>query len=67
MVSQVKRAMLALHEDESGATMTEYIILLILLACAIIGIVSTFGSTVYEKFSDGNEEVRREVVLDAHN
>ena len=64
MVSQVKRAMLALHEDESGATMTEYIILLILLACAIIGIVSTFGSTVYEKFSDANEEVRREVVLD---
>ena len=60
----IKNALIALHTDESGATMTEYIILLILLACAIIGIVSAFGSTVYEKFSDANEEVRREVVLD---
>ncbi len=63
----VKNALIALHTDESGATMTEYIILLILLACAIIGIVSTFGKTVYEKFSAANSTVQSGVNVGAHN
>ena len=63
----IKNALIALHTDESGATMTEYIILLILLACAIIGIVAAFGSTVYSKFSAANEEVENSVKISAHN
>ncbi len=63
----IKNALIALHTDESGATMTEYIILLILLACAIIGIVSTFGKTVYDRFAQADNEVDNSVKISAHN
>jgi pilus assembly protein Flp/PilA len=49
------------HHDESGATSTEYIIVLILIACIIIGIVGAFGSVLFNKFEDAKEDVRRDV------
>ena len=57
----IKNLMLALHNDEDGATATEYIILLILIACFVIAIVKLFGSTVSSKFSKANSVVVQDV------
>ena len=51
------------HHDESGATATEYLILLILIACFVIAVVKTFGSTVSSKFDDANTGIRDLVVF----
>ena len=53
----VKDALVAFHNDEDGATATEYIILLILIACFVIAIVKVFGGTVSEKFASANSGV----------
>lgn len=45
------------HADEDGATATEYIILLILIACFVIGIVKVFGNTVSEKYGDAQRAI----------
>ena len=50
-----------LHRDEGGAGATEYIILLILIACVVITIVKVFGTTVSRKFGDAEEVVHKEV------
>ncbi len=47
----------ALHEDESGATATEYIILLVLVACFCIAVVKLFGQTVSSKFEASQSAV----------
>ena len=57
----IKNMMLALHNDEDGATATEYIILLILVACFVIAIVKLFGGTVSTKFTEANASVSTEV------
>ena len=57
----IKNMMLALHNDEDGATATEYIILLILVACFVIAIVKLFGNTVSEKFDNANTSVSTQV------
>ena len=49
--------------DESGATATEYIILLILIACVVIAVVKLFGNTVSAKFDSANDAVRRELTF----
>jgi pilus assembly protein Flp/PilA len=49
------------NADESGATATEYIILLILIACVSIAIVKVFGETVRGKFDAANQGVETEV------
>ena len=51
----------ALHEDEQGAGATEYIILLILIACVIISIVKVFGTTLRSKYERGEEKVNKDV------
>lgn len=53
--------LMQLHNDEDGATATEYIILLILIACFVIAIVKLFGSTVSTKFNDANTAVDTQV------
>ena len=53
----LKNNLLSLHNDESGATATEYIILLVLIACFVIGIVKTFGSTLSGKYGDAEKAV----------
>jgi len=51
------------HEDEAGATATEYIVLLILVACFIILVVKQFGQTISEKFGWADERVTKFVVF----
>jgi Flp pilus assembly pilin Flp len=52
-----------LHDDESGATATEYIILLILIACFVIGIVRVFGTTLSSKFGTATEALSTTVTF----
>jgi pilus assembly protein Flp/PilA len=59
----IKNLMLALHNDEDGATATEYIILLILIACFVIAIVKLFGNTVSDKFNSANTAVVNDVTF----
>ncbi len=51
------------HENESGATATEYIVLLILVACFIILVVKQFGQTISEKLGWADERVTKFVVF----
>ncbi len=60
-MTDLKNLLIALHNDEDGAGATEYIILLILIACVVIAIVKIFGSTVSEKFDKANSSVENEV------
>ncbi len=57
----MKDLLMQLHNDEDGATATEYIILLILIACFVIAIVKLFGSTVSSKFGSAQESVQSQV------
>jgi len=57
----IKNLLIALHNDEDGAGATEYIILLILIACVVIAIVKVFGTTVSGKFKSANDAVTNEV------
>ena len=59
----MKELLMMLHNDEDGATATEYIILLILIACFVIAIVKLFGSTVSSKFGAANSSVTSQVVF----
>lgn len=59
----MKDLMMKLHNEEDGATATEYIILLILIACFVIAIVKLFGSTVSDKFDKANDAVVTEVAF----
>ena len=59
----MKNLLMQLHTEEDGATATEYIILLILIACFVIAIVKLFGETVSEKFGDANDAVVTEVTF----
>lgn len=52
-----------LHNDESGATATEYIILLILIACFVIGVVKVFGATLSAKYNDANNGLMTQVTF----
>jgi Flp pilus assembly pilin Flp len=51
------------NNDESGATATEYIILLILIACFVIAAVKTFGGTVSSKYNEANQAVADKVTF----
>lgn len=51
----------AFNDNEDGATATEYIILLILIACFVIAIVKVFGSTLSSKFDSANKSVADKV------
>lgn len=59
----MKELLMMLHNDEDGATATEYIILLILIACFVIAIVKLFGSTVSSKFSKAQTSVANQVAF----
>ena len=49
------------HENESGATATEYIVLLILVACFVIAVVKTLGQTLSSKYAAADELIVKEV------
>lgn len=59
----IKHALARFHRDEDGATATEYIILLILVACFVIAIVKTFGETTSRKYEAANELVIKDVTF----
>lgn len=63
MAELIKNALSTFHRDESGATATEYIILLILIACMVIAIVKLYGSTASKKYDTANDAVRKEVTF----
>lgn len=52
-----------LHHDESGATATEYIIMLTLVACFVIAVVRMFGETLENKYADATNGVDRLVTF----
>ena len=60
-LNDIKTNLIALHNDESGATATEYIILLVLIACFCISVVKLFGSTLSSKFGAAEQEVADKV------
>ena len=62
-MQDIKNQILAFHNEEDGATSTEYAIVLILIACIIIGMVAAFGSVLSQKFSDAKNEVDTKVVI----
>ena len=55
--------LVAFHRNEDGATATEYIVLLILVACFIIAIVKVFGQTASQKVRAADEIVKKEVTF----
>lgn len=59
----IKNLLIAFHSDEDGATATEYIILLILIACFVIAIVKIFGGTMSSKFNEANDAVVSDVTF----
>lgn len=59
MLNRIARQIASLHEDESGATATEYIILLVLVACFCIAVVKLFGQTVSSKFGESQDAVAK--------
>ncbi len=63
MFQEFKTRLTAIHQDEEGAGATEYIILLILIACVIIAIVKVFGTTLRSKYERAQEKVDKDVVI----
>jgi pilus assembly protein Flp/PilA len=59
----LKSLLIAFHNDEDGATATEYIILLILIACFVIAIVKVFGNTASSKFNAAEDAVDGQVTF----
>ena len=62
-MNSLMRLVRRLHSDESGATATEYLIILTLVACFVIAVVQTFGETVENKYADATNGVNRLVVF----
>lgn len=49
---------LSLRRDERGLTTVEYVILLVLMAVAGIGVWNTLGKSVRDKITDSNGKVQ---------
>jgi Flp pilus assembly pilin Flp len=43
--------------EERGQTLTEYALILVLIAIAAVGIMATLGDTIDGVFSDANDEL----------
>jgi Flp pilus assembly pilin Flp len=63
MNNEITALLATIHNDESGATATEYIILLVCVACFVIAAVKMFGGTVSGKFNDANDVVANQVTF----
>jgi len=53
----LKKAFKKIFADEEGATMTEYILLVILIAVALIAIVQFFRGQVARRFQEAGNKV----------
>ncbi len=51
-------------KNSSGQTLTEYLILLVILAIASIGLTNTLGSRIRTKLKAASEKIDREVQID---
>lgn len=63
----MKNLLLTLHNDENGAGATEYVILLVLIACFIIFIVAAFGEQIERLFTEAEAEVGQVSVAGGYN
>ena len=50
-----------LDSDESGATATEYIIIIALIAIALVAIITAFGESLFEIFKGSKETLDERV------
>lgn len=48
------------HEDESGATTTEYVILLVVLAIGLIAVIQAFGGKVANLFNTATNSLNNQ-------
>ena len=55
----LKTLLLALHSDEDGATATEYVVLLVLVACFVIAVVALFGDQINDLFGEAHDQVSK--------
>lgn len=62
-MNTLKDTLMQFHNNEDGATATEYIILLILIACIIISMVAAFGSILKAKYEAAKNEVNTKVTM----
>ncbi len=58
-MNTLKALLVALHNDEEGATATEYIVLLVLVACFVIGVIALFGDAINDLFNEATQEVNK--------
>lgn len=63
ILTPLRQRLTAFHQDTYAATSTEYIILLILIACFVIAIVKVYGSTASKKFRAADEKVTKQVTF----
>lgn len=63
-IQTIKHSLRELHTNESGATATEYIVLLVLVACFVIGAVKTFGGTVSTKYDEANDKLLSDLTIE---
>ncbi len=56
----VRDMILMLHEDEEAAVATEYLILLVLIACVSMVVAGVFKRTTKLKMKEGNDAVRND-------
>jgi Flp pilus assembly pilin Flp len=61
--TSLRKHLRTFHEDTQAATSTEYIILLILIACFVIAIVKVYGTTVSKKFRAADQKVVKDVTF----
>jgi Flp pilus assembly pilin Flp len=53
-----------LFSDERGLSTVEYVIILVLIAAAAVGVWSKFGGTIKTKINDAEKEVNDNVVIE---
>lgn len=52
-----------LHDEQKAATATEYVVLLVLVACAIIFIIAIFGERIDNLYQQAVDVLHRDVRL----
>ena len=60
----VKALLKRLHEDEEGQGMTEYIIILVLIAVFVILVVKFFGQKIKDLFGQSTQALNKQVVVE---
>ena len=62
-MNSINKLFRALDADETGATATEYLVLLICIACFIILAAKVFGFTLEEKYRWADQRVSKFVTF----